>query len=171
MTSIQSACDSFTIKVLAEDSVSEMFTIESDAHSHPWSLSSLKDCFGRLYRVFGIFEESKLLGFAVIQQIVDEVTLLDICVSSDRQGKGLGKQLLNHVLSDAKSHDAVVVMLEVRESNESAKYLYEKVGFVETGRRKNYYPCAIVNADNQQALAAETKVKEDAILMDYRWLS
>ena len=42
------------------------------------------------------------------------------------------------------------ITLEVRESNAPAIGLYQKLGFVEVGRRKNYYE----------------KPREDAILMD-----
>jgi ribosomal-protein-alanine N-acetyltransferase len=100
----------------------------------------------------GIKLQDGLLGFAIVQQIIDEATLLDICVAPDKQGSGFGSLLMQQLIDDAKDAGAVVLMLEVRQSNEAAKYLYEKVGFIESGRRKNYYP-----TDDGY---------EDAILMD-----
>nr|WP_227006778.1 ribosomal protein S18-alanine N-acetyltransferase [Shewanella donghaensis] len=129
-----------------------MFVIESAAHSHPSSLSSLEGCFGRFYSVYGAFDGEELIGFAIVQQIVDEVTLFDICISPSQQGRGLGKQLLNHLVNDAAVKKAVVVMLEVRASNHSAIGLYKKIGFIEAGRRTGYYP--------------SEAGREDAILMD-----
>ncbi|QYJ80532.1 ribosomal protein S18-alanine N-acetyltransferase [Shewanella acanthi] len=130
-----------------------MLAIENKAHSHPMTEGNLVDCFGHLYRVFGLKQhDGQLLGFAIIQQIVDEVTLLDICVDPELQGKGYGRLLLDEVIASAHSYSAVVVMLEVRESNLSARGLYQKQGFVETGRRKDYY--------------STQDGKEDAILMD-----
>ena len=73
-----------------------------------------------------------LLGFAIVQQIVDEVTLLDICLPPSQQGKGYGKLLLNAVVASAKASAAVVLMLEVRESNLAARALYQKAGFIES---------------------------------------
>ncbi|GIU47397.1 ribosomal-protein-alanine acetyltransferase [Shewanella sp. KT0246] len=150
----------FSISPLTPENAQEMYAVESQAHTHPWSLVSLEGCFGHLYRVLGIHQHNKLLGFAIVQQIVDEATLLDICVSPTSQGQGLGKKLLLQVLAEAKACDAVVMMLEVRESNIAAKSLYEALGFVESGRRKNYYPCE---------LSVSAAGKEDAILMDYCW--
>ncbi|MCS6122374.1 GNAT family N-acetyltransferase [Shewanella baltica] len=152
--------------------VPQMAQLESMAHSHPMSEGSLADCFGHLYRVLGLklsagsdantnavsdFASDPdsvdgLLGFAIVQQIVDEVTLLDICLLPSQQGKGYGKLLLNAVVASAKASAAVVLMLEVRESNLAARALYQKAGFIESGRRKGYYPIA--------------GGKEDAILMD-----
>ena len=107
--------DSYLIVPLGVEHVTVMAKIENQAHTHPWSETGLKECFGPLYRVLGIKLQDGLLGFA-------------------------------------KDAGAVVLMLEVRQSNEAAKYLYEKVGFIESGRRKNYYP-----TDDGY---------EDAILMD-----
>lgn len=152
--------------------VPQMAQLESMAHSHPMSEGSLADCFGHLYRVLGLKLSAGLdantdavsdfasdpdsvdglLGFAIVQQIVDEVTLLDICLLPSQQGKGYGKLLLNAVVASAKASAAVVLMLEVRESNLAARALYQKAGFIESGRRKGYYPIA--------------GGKEDAILMD-----
>ncbi|PKG80097.1 ribosomal-protein-alanine N-acetyltransferase [Shewanella sp. Actino-trap-3] len=129
-----------------------MAKIEKLAHTHPWSEMSLKECFGPLYRVVGIKRQDDLCGFAIVQQIIDEATLLDICVAPEKQGSGLGAALMQQLIDDAKNAGALVLMLEVRQSNKAAKYLYDKVGFIEAGRRKNYYP----THDGY----------EDAILMD-----
>ncbi|WP_418357427.1 MULTISPECIES: ribosomal protein S18-alanine N-acetyltransferase [Shewanella] len=144
--------EAYSVCVLSLDSLPAMATIENQAHSHPWTEAGLADCFGPLYRTIGVMQHGELLGFAIVQQIIDEATLLDICVAPAYQGQGLGLLLMRHILSEAKQAQAVVMMLEVRESNTSAKGLYEKVGFSESGRRKNYYQ---TNNGN-----------EDAILMD-----
>lgn len=153
---------------LVPTDVPQMAQLESLAHSHPMSVGNLADCFGHLYRVLGLKLSADLapntyaavnsdsveglLGFAIVQQIVDEVTLLDICLLPSQQGKGYGKLLLNAVMASAKASGAVVLMLEVRESNLAARTLYQKAGFIESGRRKGYY---LIEGG-----------KEDAILMD-----
>lgn len=52
------------------------------------------------------------------------------------QRKGYVQQLLQHLL---KSESVAKVWLECRENNQFALSLYKKCGFVENGRRKNYY--------------------------------
>ena len=144
--------EAYSISVLSLDDVAAMANIEKQSHTHPWTEAGLADCFSPLYRAIGVMQQGELLGFAIVQQIIDEATLLDICVAPAYQGQGLGLLLIRHILSEAKQALAVVMMLEVRESNISAKGLYEKVGFSESGRRKNYYQTSNGN--------------EDAILMD-----
>lgn len=138
---------------LEANDLSQMVSIEGKAHSHPMSEGNLADSFGRLYRVLGLKTETNILiGFAIIQQIVDEVTLIDICIDPAEQGHGYGRLLLNGVVDVAKSSGAVVIMLEVRESNAAARHLYQQAGFTESGRRRGYYSSA--------------EGKEDALLMD-----
>lgn len=142
---------SYSIHPLQKEHVDAMYAIESIAHSHPWSKSSLADCFAPLYRILGIFDGEQLLGFAIVQQIVDEVTLHDICVKPDEMGKGLGKLLLDDVIQQAIQHHGACIFLEVRVSNLPAINLYKKAGFEQNGLRKNYYPTP--------------SGKEDAVLM------
>ncbi|MGS0729662.1 ribosomal protein S18-alanine N-acetyltransferase, partial [Shewanella sp. 0m-11] len=81
----------------------------------------------------------ELCGFAILHQIFEDATLMDICVEPRRQGKGYGKMLLKAVIVEAKDKGAEVLLLEVRQSAIAARELYEKVGFKETGIRKGYY--------------------------------
>lgn len=142
------------IETLRQQDAPKMALIESEAHSHPMSEGALLDCFGPLYRCSGLYRDDVLLGFTIVQQIVDEATLFDICVLPSAQGEGLGKLLLQQVIADACSHGAQVLMLEVRASNMAAISLYQRLGFTEIGRRKAYYPTA--------------EGREDAVLMDLR---
>jgi ribosomal-protein-alanine N-acetyltransferase len=47
--------------------------------------------------------------------------------------------LLEGFLRLARARRGTNVFLEVRKSNQAARLLYEKAGFVEAGRRKDYY--------------------------------
>ena len=58
------------------------------------------------------------------------------------QGRGLSRQLLDHLLELAISLQAQTVFLEVRLSNQRALRLYASVGFCEVGLRRGYYPAS-----------------------------
>jgi ribosomal protein S18 acetylase RimI-like enzyme len=47
--------------------------------------------------------------------------------------------MMDGVLSEAKRKGCLSVILSVRESNQAAIILYEKYGFVELEKRRNYY--------------------------------
>jgi ribosomal-protein-alanine N-acetyltransferase len=61
----------------------------------------------------------------------------------------MGKALMEACERLARDRKASTIMLEVRPSNEVARNMYDDLGYIETGSRKNYY------SDNQ----------EDALLM------
>lgn len=89
------------------------------------------------------------------QNIVGEVTLLNIAVAPALQGKGYGQKLLDAFLNHCEQAKADSAWLEVRESNHPAIHIYEQAGFNEVDRRYDYYPAKTGNG------------KEDAIIMSY----
>ena len=83
-------------------------------------------------------EAGEIVGFALARVVVREAELLLLAVMKDRQGKGIGQLLLDHFIADAKRRGAEHLHLEVREGNRAIR-LYKRVGFLEIGRRRNYY--------------------------------
>ena len=84
--------------------------------------------------------EGRIIGYYIVQIILDEYHILNICVSKDYQGKGFGKYQLQVIINKAESELMNRILLEVRASNKIAKSLYIKSGFEQIGKRKNYYP-------------------------------
>jgi ribosomal-protein-alanine N-acetyltransferase len=80
-----------------------------------------------------------LLGFLVTSHVGPEWEIENIAVCSQVRRCGLGSRVIREFLVLAKQRGAESVFLEVRESNRAARALYERAGFVETRRRKNYY--------------------------------
>ena len=85
-----------------------------------------------------IAEDGEMLGFALSRTIIDTCELMLIAVSSDRRRNGVGRQLLDAIISDARANGAAALFLEMRETNPAAR-LYASRGFIQIGRRKNYY--------------------------------
>lgn len=128
--------------------------IECRAHSHPWAESLVRDLSSRGACHQVMLVEQQVVGYFYAQNIVGEVTLLNIAIDPAQQGKGYGKQLLEHFIEQSEQQQAESAWLEVRESNQRAFQLYQQAGFNEIDRRINYYP------------AANGK-SEDAIIMSY----
>ena len=62
-----------------------------------------------------------------------------VAVRRDRQGTGIGDQLVEALLAEARHRAVNRVMLEVRDGNEAAQRLYARHGFTGLGRRRSYY--------------------------------
>ena len=93
-------------------------------------------------------EIHQALGFLVAHRVETEWELENIVVGKKFQHRGAGTRLLREFTRRAQEESGRAIFLEVRSSNLSARALYRKLGFVETGSRKAYY----------------TKPSEDAIL-------
>lgn len=130
---------SYSIRPSTPSDCEAIAKIERLAHYHPWSSSLLNDALHN-YHGWTLLIENKIVGYGFLKIILDEAELLNIAIDPKLQGKGLGKYLLAHLLSEANTLNAKECFLEVRESNHTAYQLYEKLGFNEIGRRTNYYP-------------------------------
>ena len=77
-------------------------------------------------------------GFALARTVYDEAELLLLAVAPRHRRAGLGAALLDAVADDARASGAARLHLEMRAGNPAAA-LYARAGFVEVGRRRNYY--------------------------------
>lgn len=78
-------------------------------------------------------------GFLIARCGVDGWEIENVIVAAQHRRQGVGSQLLREILQIARQGGATGLLLEVRESNAAARQLYEKFGFAEVGRRRNYY--------------------------------
>ena len=84
-------------------------------------------------------EESDLQGFVIARVVGEEWEIENIAIAGSARRRGLGTRLLGEFLDLARAKGAAAVFLEVRESNQAARALYEKWAFLESGRRRRYY--------------------------------
>jgi len=128
--------------------LANLMPIEIACHSHPWSEKTFESCIGGRYFGKKLSEKpqthanGEFIGFYIGELVVDEVTLMDICVLPSEQGKGFGKKLLMQFIAESKAKGAVKIHLEVRAKNIAAQMLYMNAGFIEVNRRTAYYPSA-----------------------------
>ncbi|CAM5189803.1 ribosomal protein S18-alanine N-acetyltransferase [Alishewanella longhuensis] len=116
-----------------------LMAIEQAANPYPWSEGVFRSCFGGQYFSYALLQNDVLQGFYFGQFLGVESQLFNICVAPTAQGKGFGKQLLGHYIEQCLVRNALEAWLEVRAGNTTAIQLYQKLGFIETGRRANYY--------------------------------
>lgn len=128
------------VRELDLSDIDAVWQIEKQANRFPWTKGNFADCLKSGYHTFLYSAGGDLVGYSVIQTVLDEVHLLNICVKPDFQGKGYGRQILNHVIDIATTQSATIVVLEVRASNLKAQQLYLSSGFNEMSVRRGYYP-------------------------------
>ena len=83
-------------------------------------------------------DSEKAAGFSLVRSVADESELLLIAVLPSHHRQGVGTQLLEHFLDRARAAGTGRVHLEVRDGNPAVQ-MYQAAGFVQVGRRRNYY--------------------------------
>ena len=78
-------------------------------------------------------------GYVGSQTVCNETDMMNVAVTGAYRRRGLGEELVNALVEELKALESHSLTLEVRASNVPAIGLYEKLGFVQTGLRKNYY--------------------------------
>lgn len=91
-------------------------------------------------------EKACIVGYCNLRILAGEGEIMRIAVSPERRRQGLGRKLMEEMLNCARKNGCEAVLLEVRESNQSARNLYESYGFLVEGIRKNYYQSPRENA-------------------------
>jgi ribosomal-protein-alanine N-acetyltransferase len=114
--------------------------IENLSFSAPWSLNGfLQELENPLSQIWALMDNKGLLGYFCFWAVREEMQLLDLAVHPAHRGRGHGNLLMAKMIDLALARGISRVWLEVRVSGSSAKRLYEKFGFAESGRRRNYY--------------------------------
>ncbi|RJX73461.1 ribosomal protein S18-alanine N-acetyltransferase [Pseudomonas sp. LS-2] len=131
--------DAVTFRRMTEADLDAVLKIEYAAFSHPWTRGIFLDGL-KSYEIWLMFEGDQQVGHGVINVIIDEAHLLNITVKPESQGRGLGLLLLDRLMKRAYELNGRECFLELRASNRSAYRLYERYGFNEVGRRRDYYP-------------------------------
>ena len=136
--------------MLAQD-LNAVVAIERAANRFPWSYRNFEDSLQSGHHAWVFCLQQHIIGYVIVQMVLDEAHLLNICVKPDYQGQGYGRSMLEFTIDFARHNAATVMILEVRASNIRAQQLYNQSGFNEMSIRKGYYPAE--------------QGREDAILM------
>ena len=134
--------------------VSQVAALERICFADPWSEMSIASELQNLWSYWLVaLEDDRVIGYVGSQSSIDEADIMNVAVHPDFRRQGIAEALINRLVADLKERDIHALLLEVRVSNTPAITLYEKLGFSQVGRRKNYYH----------------NPKEDALILRKEW--
>ena len=126
---------------MTEADLDEVLVIERDSFPTAWT----RDNFGfeirsnPFARNVVVRREGRIVAYACVWVVGDEMKINNIAVHPAWRRRGLGSELLRHLLARGRVEGCGEAELEVRPSNLAALRLYERHGFREVRRRKGYY--------------------------------
>jgi ribosomal-protein-alanine N-acetyltransferase len=130
--------------MIAED-LEQVVEIEKASMPSPWSKELFEEELKRERARYFVGEiDGQVAGYMGYWEAPQEAHIINLAISPQFRQKGFGFQMLEYCLRFAYNHGARLATLEVRESNEAAQRLYEKMNFRTVAIRKKYY------SDNQE---------------------
>jgi ribosomal-protein-alanine acetyltransferase len=105
-----------------------------------WNEQRIYHCMkNRECVVLAARDRRRLIGFAIMEFYDEHAHLSLLAVQPGYQKLGIGRQLLEWLEASARTAGIFMVHLELRATNDSARFFYEKLGYREVGRKKAYY--------------------------------
>lgn len=129
------------VRPLEESDLGQVTAIEEACFATPWSERTFRNLLRRpdALLLSAVDDEERVSGYAAAWFVGREAELGDLAVAPQDRRRGIGGELVDAVLAEARSRGVVQIFLEVREGNRSAQGLYRSRGFELVGRRRGYY--------------------------------
>ena len=142
------------ITKMTESHVAQVALLEKLCFADPWSEKSIASELDNQWALWLVaLERDAVVGYIGSQTAVDETDVMNVAVHPDQRRKGIAEALIEMLTKQLQEQGSHALMLEVRASNAAAIPLYEKLGFLQVGRRPNYY----------------ANPREDALILRKEW--
>lgn len=137
-----------------ESHIEQIAALEKACFSDPWSEKAISsELTNPLSCWIVAIDGAKLVGYVGSQSVLGWADMMNLAVAVEYRRRGVAEQLVNVLIDYLKANDVTCLTLEVRVSNAPAIALYNKLGFIQVGRRPNYYH----------------NPKEDALILRKEW--
>jgi len=139
---------------MTETDVAAVAALEKVCFSMPWSERSIAAELNNPLSLWLVaVDGDDLAGYVGSQSVMGEADMMNLAVSPLYRRQGVGEHLVKALVQRLRENAVSCLTLEVRASNDSAIHLYDKLGFVQVGRRPGYY----------------SNPKEDALILRKEW--
>ena len=140
--------------LMDESHIHGIVEMEKLCFSDPWSVNSITAELNNPLSLWIVaMDEDKLVGYVGSQSVMGWSDMMNLAVLPEYRRMGIGEALVEALTEKLKEMENTCLTLEVRASNDPAIALYHKLGFIQVGRRPNYY----------------RSPKEDALILRKEW--
>lgn len=126
--------------LMTAEHISAIAEIEKICFSDPWSINSIA---GELENPLSLWlvalDDECVVGYVGSQTVLGGADMMNLAVLPEYRKQSIGETLVRTLVERLRAKGAISLSLEVRQSNQPAICLYEKLGFTQVGVRPNYY--------------------------------
>lgn len=134
--------------------IAPIAALERVCFSDPWPEAAVESELTNPLSLWLVaVEEGQVAGYVGSQSVLGEADVMNVAVSPEFRRRGVARALLLALERRLAENAVHCLTLEVRASNEPAISLYHSLGYVQVGRRPNYYH----------------KPREDALILRKEW--
>jgi ribosomal-protein-alanine N-acetyltransferase len=133
------------VTCVCEADIDAVLDIETASFPAPWHRASFEgQLLEKTSRALAIKQTQqggpdRFIAYIFFALIDNQMRVLNLAVDSAYRRQGLATFLLQYTMTLARKYGISKMYLEVRPSNHPAIGLYKKTGFIETGRKPEYY--------------------------------
>ena len=133
--------NSVTIRDMQAEDVTDAAILEKEnLGSEAWTEKQLLEMNTRDDSVYIVGEKNgRIVGLCGLQIVAGVGEVFNVSVSPDYRRSGIAFEMLKELLEKGTKKGCESFTLEVREKNDAARKLYEKLGFVNEGVRPGMY--------------------------------
>ena len=142
------------LNMMTDAHVGQVAQLEKICFSTPWSENSVASELKNPLSLWLVaLDGATVAGYIGSQSVEGEADMMNVAVHPDYRRKGIARELVTGLVAALADKGVHSLALEVRASNAPAIALYQQLGFVQVGRRPNYY----------------CNPKEDALILRKEW--
>lgn len=137
-----------TIRPLTREDIAQVCELEEMAFSMPWKEADFLAMLVNPDALYLVAEEDGVIAASCgLRHIVGEGDISNVVVRPQYRRRGIARCMLTKLIEEGKERFGITAYtLEVRKNNTDAVFLYEELGFVTEGIRKNFYEKPVEDA-------------------------
>ena len=140
MTAVDTSTPTIRIRAFTADDAPFAATLAARVFSRPWSAAQYVAEAAADDRDYLVAElDGDPVGYAGAWDAPDITHVMTVAVASHARRRGVARRLVTELIERSRARGASAWTLEVRADEPAARRLYDQLGFVEVGRRPDYY--------------------------------
>lgn len=128
------------IRWMIRRDMEQVLDIEGASFEFPWSEDDFIRCLRQRNCIGMVAEQGdNVLGFMIYELHKTRLHILNFAVDPTARRNGVGKQMIQKLISKLSSQRRNRISLEVRETNLAAQLFFREGGFAATSVLRNFY--------------------------------